>query len=159
MPPPKIDKVKLSRLLREGKSQRYCAKVFGVTEGAISQVRRELKISIVKNVALENAGRVVDKNLNAIQQLQNINVKANELLEGAMKAADHDTALKSMREIRGQLQLQLEILKTLYDLEAVAEFQAEVLTTIGEVDPDVRNRIIDRLKESKALRGSLTITS
>ena len=48
----KIDKVKLSQLLRSGKSGKDCAKFFGVTEGAVSQARKELNISVVKSVAL-----------------------------------------------------------------------------------------------------------
>ncbi len=154
----KIDKLKLSQLLRSGKSGKACAKVFGVTEGAISQARKELNIAVVKSVALETACHVVDRNLNAIDQLLNINRKANTLLELAIKAEDHDITLKSMREIRGQLELQLEIFKTLYDLEAVADFQKEVLTAIGEANKDVRDRIVQRLKEGKALRGSVSIS-
>ena len=153
----KIDKVKLSQLLRSGKSGKDCAKVFGVTEGAISQARKWLNISVVKSVALETAHQVVEKNLNAVDQLLNINRKANTLLELAIQAKDHDTTLKAMREIRGQLELQLDIFKTLYDVQAVADFQREVLTAIGEVDPDVRNLIINRLKEGRALRQSVDI--
>ena len=153
----KIDKLKLSQLLRSGKSGKDCAKFFSVTEGAISQARKELNIAVVKSVALETAHQVVEKNLNAVDQLRNINRKANTLLELAIKAEDHDTTLKAMREIRGQLELQLEIFKTLYDVQAVADFQREVLTAIGEVDSGVRNRIINRLKEGRALRQSVDI--
>ena len=153
----KIDKVKLSQMLRSGKLAKECAKEFGVTEGAISQVRKELNIAVVKSVALEDAHRVVDKNLNAVDQLLNINRKANTLLELAIQAEDHDTTLKAMREIRGQLELQLDIFKTLYDVQAVADFQREVLTAIGEVDSGVRNLIINRLKEGRALRQSVDI--
>ena len=153
----KIDKVKLSQLLRSGKSGKECAKFFSVTEGAISQARKELNISVVKTVVLESAHQVVEKNLNAVDQLLNINRKANTLLEVAIQAKDHDTTLKAMREIRGQLELQLEIFKTLYDVQAVADFQREVLTAIGEVDPGVRNLIINRLKEGRALRQSVDI--
>jgi hypothetical protein len=81
----KIDKVKLSQMLRSGKSQRECAKVFGVTEGAISQAKKELNINVVKSVALENAHKVVTKNLNSIEQLQKINDYANELLDLLMR--------------------------------------------------------------------------
>lgn len=153
----KIDKLKLSQLLRSGKSGKECAKVFGVTEGAISQARKELNIAVVKSVALETAHQVVEKNLNAVDQLLNINRKANTLLELAIQAEDHDTTLKAMREIRGQLELQLEIFKTLYDIQAVADFQREVLTAIGEVDSGVRNLIINRLQEGRALRQSVDI--
>jgi hypothetical protein len=190
MPNPKIDRVKLNQMLNAGKSQREVAQVFGVTEGAISKAKKELNISVVKNVSLERAHQVVDKNLNAVDQLQKINGYANELLDllmqwnrGDEKALQvlesqvkkvrvkgkeeevteykfkdpRELALRAMAEIRGQLNLQLEIFKTFYDLEAVADFQREVLTAIGEADRDVRDRIIQRLKEAKALRGSVSI--
>jgi len=190
MPKPKIDRVKLNQMLTSGKSQREVAQVFGVTEGAISKAKKELNINVVKSVALENAHRVVDKNLDAVTQLQKINDYANELLDlcmrwqrgdkGALQILEsqvrkvrigkteqyvekmkfkdpRDLALAAMREIRGQLSLQLDIFKTLYDMEAVAEFQREVLTAIGEEEPDVRDRIIKRLKEDRALRQSVSI--
>jgi glycyl-tRNA synthetase alpha subunit len=153
----KIDKIKLSQMLRAGKSGKECAKYFNVTNGAISQAKKELNISVVKNLALETAHRVVDKHLNAVEQLQNINRKANGLLDMATAAKDHSTALKAMAEIRGQLNLELDIFKTLYDVQAIANFQQEVLDAIGEVSPTVREQIVTRLKEIRALRGSVSI--
>ncbi|MGD0662165.1 MAG: helix-turn-helix domain-containing protein [Syntrophorhabdales bacterium] len=192
MRPPKIDRVKLSQLLSEGKSGKEIARLLGVSEGAISKARKELGIAVVRNVALESAPKVVDKNLNAIDQLSKINAAANEILDllmawgrgddtalqvlessirkikrGSKKEPEEveefkmkdprELALKACAEIRGQLSLQLEIFKTLYDVEAIAEFQREVLEAIGEVSPDVRNRIVQRLKTSGSLRPSATI--
>ena len=193
MPKPKIDRVRLNELIRKGKSGKELAQYFHVSPSAISKARKELSAAIVKTVALESAHRVIDKNLDAVAQLQRINEKANTMLDelmgedklidrmvkavqGAityesepMKQAayirgivkqiteDRFLALKAMQEIRGQLTLQLDIFKTLYDLEAVAEFQREVLNTIGEVSTDVRDKIIERLKESRALRQSVSI--
>lgn len=191
MPNPKIDRVKLNQMLRAGKPQREIAQVFGVTESAISKAKKELHITVVKNVALENAHRVVDKNLNAIDQLQRINTVTNQLLDELMgddrtinrmvKAVedslsyegdpnkqgeyikqvvtqvnrDKNTALKACAEIRGQLRLQLEIFQTLYDMKAVQEFQQEVLSAIGEASPEVRNAIIDRLNQKRAIRSAI----
>ena len=190
MPKPKIDRVKLNQMLRNGKPQNKIAQFFGVTEGAISKAKKELNVAVVKNVALESAHRVVAENLDSIAQLTKINRYANELLdllmrwnrgdEGALQILEsqvrkvkvrgsekeiteyrfkdpRELALKAMQEIRGQLSLQLDIFKTLYDVEAVAQFQKDVLTSIGEVSPDVRSRIIQRLKESRALRQSVSI--
>ena len=193
MPKPKIDKVKLSQMLRSGRPQKELAQVFGVSEGAITHAKKALNIQVVRSVGLENAHKVVDKNLDAVSQLQRINEKANAMLEeltgedklidrmvkavqGALTyeadpnkqaeyirrmvkqiTQDRFLALKAMQEIRGQLGLQLDIFKTLYDMEAVAEFQREVLTAIGETSPDVRNRIIQSLKEARTLRGSLSV--
>jgi len=188
MPGPKIDKVKLSQMLRAGKSQREIAQAFGVTESAISKAKKELNLCVVKNVALENAHRLVDKNINAIDQLQKINDHANWLLDLLMDWQKGDSealqvletqvatkkvrvgdqeqfvrefkfkdprelALKAMAEIRGQLKLQLEIFQCLYDLKAVQEFQDEVLSTIAEVNKDVRDQIISKLNQKRALRS------
>jgi uncharacterized radical SAM superfamily protein len=184
----KIDRTKLSKMLRGGRTQREAADFFGVSEAAISKAKKELNINVVKSVVLENAHRVVDKNLNAVEQLQKINQDANELLNlcmrwqrGDEKAIQiletqvkkvrvgksekfveemrfkdpRDIALAAMREIRGQLKLQLEIFQTLYDMKAVQEFQQEVLTAIGEASPDVRDRIIHNLNQKRAIRSAI----
>lgn len=187
MPKPKIDRVKLNQLLKSGKSQKEVAQFFGVSAGAISKAKKELNINVVKNVALENAHRVVDKNLNAVDQLQKINDYANEMLDLLMRWQRGDDealqilesqvnskqvrvgkevefvreyrfkdprelALKAMREVRGQLKLQLDIFQCLYDMKAVQEFQEEVLSAIGHASPDVRDKIIYNLNEKRAVR-------
>src|SRR5512139_575501 len=180
MTKPRIDRVKLNRMLRSGKSQREAAQAFGVSEAAISKAKKELSVAVVRSTVMENAHKVVAENLDAIGQLTKINQYANELLDllmrwnrgdqeahqileaqaakkGIQPRDPRELALKAMQEIRGQLGLQLEILKTLYDVQAVAEFQKEVLNAIGEVSPDVRDRIIKRLKEGRALRQSVSI--
>jgi len=189
---PKIDRVKLAEMLRAGKRPAECARFFGVSKAAITKAKKELNISVVKNVALENAHKVVDKNLNAIDQLAKINGYANELLDLLMRwnrgddealqilesqvkkvkrgskeepeevleyrlKDPRELALKAMAEIRGQLSLQLEIFATLYDLQAVADFQREVLEAIGEVDARTRDKIIRRLKENGALRPTCQV--
>lgn len=191
MPKPKIDRVKLNQLLKAGKSQREVAQVFDVTEGAISKAKKELNLAVVQNVTMEAAHKVVDRNLDAVEQLQKINKAANQLLNELMGKekvvqelatvinkinkgnsadvkgitklvkqiiSDKNTALKACQEIRGQLSLQLDIFKTLYDMEAVQEFQKEVLTVISEVSEDAKRKIIERLKARRAVRSTLQIT-
>jgi len=187
---PKIDFNQLNRLVTQGKSTTEIAKIFSCTPGAVSQAKRKLNISVVKNVALENAHKVVSQNLDAVAQLQKINQAANQLLDELMGKekvvqelatvinkinegnpadvkeitklvkqiiSDKNTALKACQEIRGQLSLQLDVFKLLYDFQAVASFQKEVLEIIGEVDEDAKKRIIQRLKERSAIRGTLQI--
>jgi hypothetical protein len=83
---------------------------------------------------------------------------AEEITEYKFKDP-RELALKAMAEIRGQLNLQLEIFKVLYDVQAIAEFQKLVLEAIGEVSSEVRSKIVAKLKEARALRGSVSITS
>lgn len=66
-----------------------------------------------------------------------------------------ELALKAMAEIRGQLGLQLDIFKTLYDVEAVREFQNIVVEVVSEVDPGVRDEIVKRLKDRRAFRPDI----
>ncbi len=155
MPKPKIDRVKLSQLLSSGKSGREIAQHFGVSDGAVSKAKKELNINVVKSVALEDAHRVVSKSLDAIGQLQKINTKANELLDEVEQTPE--LRLRAMGEIRNQLRLQLEIFQTLYDMRTVQEFQSEVLNAIAEEAPGVRERIVRRLKEKKAMRYSVQL--
>lgn len=68
-----------------------------------------------------------------------------------------ELALKAMGEIRGQLALQLDIFKTMCDMDTVREFQGEVLTAIGDVSKETRDAIIKRLKEKRTLRASIQI--
>ena len=184
----KVNFVKLKRMLLSGKIGKQCAEYFGVSEAAISKAKKAINVAVVKNVALESAPKVVEKNLNAVDQLQKINADANEILDLLMrwnrgdevalqilesqvkyvkvngqeepvkeyKMKDpRELALKAMAEIRNQLKLQLDIFQTLYDLQAVKEFQQEVLKDIGEASPDVRDKIINNLKQKRAIRQSI----
>ena len=112
-----VNKVKLSQMLRNGTSQRECAKHFNVSPGRISQIKKELNISVIKNIALENAHRVVDKNLNAVDQLQKINNYANELLDLLMRwGRGEDEALQI-------LESQVRYVKVNGEEEPVKEFK------------------------------------
>lgn len=70
----------------------------------------------------------------------------------------HEIALKVMGEIRGQLKLQLEIFQTLFDMQAVQEFQEEVLGAISDVSPEVRDAIITKLNEKRSIRSAIRFT-
>ncbi len=68
-----------------------------------------------------------------------------------------DLALRAMSEIRGQLGVQLEIFKTLYDVESVREFMNEIIELLAETSPELRNTFIQKVKEKKALNSALDI--
>ena len=69
-----------------------------------------------------------------------------------------ELALKAMAEIRGQLKLQLEIFQALFSLQAAEEFQNVVLETIAEVEPKVRNEILRRLNDKRAVRSAVRLS-
>jgi uncharacterized protein YerC len=128
---------------------------------AVSQLR---KINEYANELLDLLMRWNRGDESALQVLESqistkkVRIGGKEELLKEFKFKDpRELALRAMGEIRSQLSLQLDIFKTLYDIEAISEFQKEVLTAIGEEAPNVRDRIIQRLKESRALRQSVSI--
>ena len=159
----KIDNIALQELLAAGRSQAQAARHFGVSEAAISQRVKKLTGLTSRVVALEKAGEVVDRRLNASDRLDAVQQVIDEELRwavaqakrgGADRRALQDTILKLAGEVRQQLGLQLNITRTLVDLKVVREFQRSVIDVIAEESPDVSRRIVGKLKERRALRAS-----
>jgi len=165
MPKPKIDISEMERLLREGKSQREVAQVFGVTESAISHAKNSLRKNIVRTVGLEKANEVVEGHLDVMGQLRRINLAIGEELSRAKQAvvkscgkdqlALQDIIIRLSSEIRRQLDLQMKIFELWYQGRAVIEFQQVVLTAIEEVSPELKEKIIRKLQERSAVRSSV----
>ena len=162
----KIDPDALRRHLDAGHSQADAARHFGVTEAAISQRVRTLKIATSKVVALERAGEVVDQKLQANERLERVQQVIDEELRWAVdraravgtdRRALQDTILKLAGEVRQQLGLQLNISRTLIDLRVVREFQRSVVESIAEESPEVARRIVAKLKVQRALRQTATL--
>ena len=85
MPKPKIDKLELNRLLRQGKTKVEAARHFNVSPAAISKACKGLGVAVAKNVTLESAARIVEEQIDVLDQLRKINRDANELLDLVMR--------------------------------------------------------------------------
>jgi predicted DNA-binding protein (UPF0251 family) len=150
----KINDRKLITLIdKEKKSQSQAAKELGVSRQAVSKRLIELRGKTTKVITAKRAEKVINQKLDTIAQLVKINKQANDLLDQIED--DDGLKLKAMAEIRNQLKLQFEIYQTLYSLKAAQEFQEAVLEAIAEVEPDVRNRIIQKLNEKRAVRSAV----
>ena len=89
-------------------------------------------------------------------QVRKVKIRGTEKEIEEYKFKDpRELALRAMQEIRGQIQLQFEIFEGLYNMESIAEFQEAILTTIAEVEPDVRKRIVEKLKDRRILRSAI----
>lgn len=76
---------------------------------------------------------------------------------GADRAALQDVILRLAGEVRQQLGLQLVITRAIVDLRIMKEFQATVIEAIRDVAPETAGRILERLKERRALRPSASL--
>lgn len=165
---PRIDDTQLHRLLvEEGYSQRDAANFFGVSEAAVSKAVKRLSLNLGRHVGLERAKDVADHGLNVVAQLQGINGTIQEELRWATQEARREggdrqglqkVIVELASEVRKQLGFQLDILRSLYDFQAAAEFQQEVLDAIGQVSPETRQAIIQQLTERRAVRSAFALS-
>jgi DNA transposition AAA+ family ATPase len=154
MRPATINDRELLRFIDDEKlSQAAAAKRIGVSRQAVSLRLQQLRGRTTRAIVGKKIKAIVERKINAIDQLININERANTLLDQA--ADDPELSLKVMAEIRGQLRLQLEIYQAMFDLQAVQEFMDETLAVIGQVAPEVRNEILSGLNKRKSIRSAL----
>ncbi len=83
---PKINDRKLLQLLdKEGKSQSEAARELGVSRQAVNKRLQEIRGKTTKVVVAKKIEEVVDRKIDALEQLQKINDYANELLDLLMR--------------------------------------------------------------------------
>lgn len=161
----RISLIQLERLVSEGNGVSEIARKLGVTKGAVSKAIKRLNIAFTKDVALRTAPQIADKKIDAMTQLSKLNGLIHSELDyiqtiiqkssGPERKELQAQQLKHVAEVRKQLGLLLNIAEALYNAEEVAAFQKIVLEEIGNAAPEVRDRILHRLNERRAIRSTL----
>lgn len=156
----KVDLQKLKVLRDKGLTGIEIAKHFGVGEGTISKNLKALSMAISQDVVLREAEKINDKQLNAMGRLEKMagdvdnEIEAiNKELEEAPKSEKtelRELKIKFSAEGRKQINSHVDLAKMVYDITEVRKFQETVIEVIGEVDSEVRNEILKRLKERRA---------
>jgi transposase len=178
----KISLPEVEQLLREGIHQSEIARQLKVSKQAISKVVQRLKQQndqAALSVSPVVARAIVGSKIDGMRQLKKINdVTIHEINLLNQKIKDADVALretnldekvksekeqereglvfqrlKHIAEIRKQLGLLLDICKELYNAEENQHFQQTVLDAIGEVNQEVKDEIIGRLKSLRSTRS------
>ena len=80
----KFTDIELKQLVRKGLSLRAMARHLGVSKSTVCVRLKALNIAVSRDVAIRSARKIVDREINAIDQLQKINRDANELLDFCM---------------------------------------------------------------------------
>ena len=166
MAPIKVADHDLRHYLEAGHTQAEAARHFGVSEAAVHQRLKRMRVLTSQVVALEKAGQLVEEKLSATARLERVQQVIDDELawavhEARQAGADRsrlvDVILKLTGEVRQQLGLQLAISRTLVDLKVVKDFQELVVEAIREASPETAHRIVVHLKERRALRSSLQL--
>jgi len=105
----RIDDKQLRQLIRNGDTVTGVARKMGVDKATVSRRLKALNIAINRNVTIRAAHKIVDREINALDQLQKINRDANEILDLLMRwNRGEDEALQVLEsqvrkiKVRGQ---------------------------------------------------------
>ena len=163
-----ISYIELEKYVRQGFGVSQIARAMGVSKGGVSKALKRMEVGITKDVALRSAPQIADEKINAMAQLSKINQSIHKELEYLEEEIDksvtqeerislQDQKLKHTAEIRKELNLLLSIISTLYNAEEVSAFQRIVLEEINCVSPEIKQRILERLNEVRAVRSTLQL--
>lgn len=56
-------------------------------------------------------------------------------------------------EVRRQIELQVKIYETIFNVKMVAEFQEEIIEILRTVSPELKQEILKKLRQRKSVRG------
>lgn len=143
----KLSDTDLRDYLRMGFSQQEIADLFRITPASVSERCAKLETGAVAHsqaVAVKAVASVWDSRAATEENYQR--ALAN------YETAKNKTA--AIGEIRAHIKMGLDIILDLYRVEQVQAFQDEVLAILDEYDDTARQRILDRIRERRSLRGA-----
>jgi len=147
----KISLLELEQLVREGNGVSEIARKLGFTKGAVSKRLKKLKVATTKDVTLRSAPEVVERSINAVEQLQKINDYANELLgllmrwnrgdEEALQILESQVVNKKVRvggEVKSVKDYKMKdprelALKAMAEIRGQLKLQLDIFATIYNV--------------------------
>ncbi len=81
----RIDDEQLAQLIRDGDTVTGIARKMGMSKATVSRRLKQLNIAINRNVSIRAAHKIVDREINTLDQLQKINRNAHEILDLLMR--------------------------------------------------------------------------
>lgn len=177
----KVDTKRLFQLIREGKSQKECARVLGVSEGTISKILKKTKTAVNKEIALFATGEVLDMQIDYMRDLRSLQQQSKDLLDMIYSVINEEDDKKSWAardklrrltgssanlqsllislhaELRRQMEFSFNIDKVMADMQSIKKFQEVILDAIRKTDPETGRRIASELARLKLIRTSLDL--
>jgi len=155
---PRINRIQLNEYLNENKSQAEIARIFNVSEAAISKAVRRFNLTVAKDVATRQASELEDKKKNAMDRLMDLVGKCeNELgwietshppSEDADYQTWQDQKIKHTAEIRKLISAMADIRVKIYHVESVERALRIMDEEIGKESIETQKRIRDRLQRA-----------
>jgi len=155
---PKIDRIQLNEYLNEGKSQAEIARIFSVSEAAISKAVRRFNLTVAQDVATKQASDLEKKKKTAMDRLMDLVGKCeNELgwIEEIHPPSNdseyqtwQDQKIKHVAEIRKLISSMADIRVKIYHVESVEKALSIMYEEIGRESVEVQKKIRNRLQRA-----------
>lgn len=130
------------------------AQLSHINETIVDQLKRCNKMILREDVKMEACDEVSRRlaanpaDLDAQETLDKIwNANTKTML------AIQTNIINVSGEVRKQIELQLKIAETVYNIQMMQEFQAEIIGLLKEVEPTLAQKVITKLKERRSIRG------
>ena len=169
----KIDEVKFVELLNKGWTKTRIAQYFKCSRQAVYDKLAKINSQVVREYAGAPA-KVMSNQIDAWEQLVNLNQMTQEILSSLRKYrierdedgetsveiewTDKEFFLKAIKESREQLKLVKSVQDDYLNLKNIQDWQRTVLKVIEECDPELKKRVVARLKAAGSVRTALGYT-
>jgi len=155
----KIDRNKVRLLMEKNLTQAQMAKRLKCTSRTIANhvkyIKEHDEIHIAE--AVEGTPQIitarVNKSFDVLGQLTHINEVTLKILKQAGKKPE--LALRAVSQVKDQISLAVNVLKELHSAEVSQKFQESVMEILEECDPDLRMKVLTRLREKSITRRAL----
>lgn len=147
----RMSDAELRDYLDKGLTQTRIALMYDCTVSAIHQRVKSMELKATKtSVAVSGVTSTVTSMWNTKDAAEQNYQRCLDLLDDCDCASDR---VRVLSEIRQHLQFGVHVVETLFTVQETKDFMTEVLSVIGQLDPDARNTIIKRLSEKRTLRS------
>lgn len=154
--PKQITDDQIVSLKQQGRNNTEIARLLGINRATVIRRLRDMKQAATSTVILTGGmkSHLDETYLDPMSSMEEIYDKAHELFD---RATSDKQLYASMKEIREQIKLWLDIQERVFDTRNVMEFQQTVMEVMDETDPALRREFVERLNKKRVLRGAALI--
>ena len=155
MPENKINDADMLRLVNKGVPQAEVAKKYGVSRAAVCQRLKEFRGRTTRAIVAKKVETAIDRQLDAVGQLTEINQKTLDLLNEAEQEQDKTMQLRCIAEARAQLKLCAEIQLSLYSQQDAHVFMQLITEALKKASQESYEEFKRLVANERTIRSVL----
>lgn len=133
--------------LRNNMTATEIANEFGITSDAVRKRIKKMGQRALPYI-LQRESAIMGVQLDTQKQMLHINQKTFEILNNPKTKVMEQLA--AIKRIERQNEIQLKMMQVIFSISEIKAFQESVLSVLQEVDPDVREAVIEKLSQRRS---------